>query len=200
MRSTPGWGDPKAPLPPKARVATPTATFEFPFAWTTLSVPDSDWLVEGSEGGAGQVTEIGTSMPSDARVAGEPTETAMPESADTATGRSPSNTTGVSAPNRRSRLNIIGHLIEAMAGTAQIVRGKPSQSQSHQGFKIVLKERDLTYLVSAEGTTRRREAGETPTPARSQRLITQFPFRRPVPWVHEARPRWLKTTIVSTPN
>src|SRR5260370_22095328 len=113
MRSTPGWGDPKAPLPPKARVETQTATFEFPFAWTTLSVPDSDWLVEGSEGGAGQVTEIGTSMPSDARVAVEPTETAMPESADTATGRSPSNRSGVSAPNRRSRLNIIDHLIEA---------------------------------------------------------------------------------------
>src|SRR5690349_18681411 len=131
MRSTPGWGDPKAPLPPEERVATPTATFEFPFDWITLSVPESDWPMEGSEGGAGQVTEIGTSMPSDARLAVEPTETAMPESADAATGRSPSTRTGVSAPNRRSRFNIIGHLVQVVAGTAQMLRGKPSQSQSH---------------------------------------------------------------------
>src|SRR5260370_34692598 len=117
MRSTPGWGDPKAPLPPEARFATPTATFEFPFAWITLSVPNSDWLIEGSEEGAGQVTEIGTSMPSDARVADEPTETAIPESADAATGRSPSNRTAVSAPNRRSRTTITGHRVEVMAGT-----------------------------------------------------------------------------------
>src|SRR5438445_5125713 len=98
MRSTPGWGDPNAPLPPEARVATPTATFEFPFVWITLTVPNSDWLVSGDEEGAGQVTEIGTSMPSEARVACEPTETARPESADDATGRSASNRTGVSAP------------------------------------------------------------------------------------------------------
>jgi hypothetical protein len=127
------------------------ATFEFPFAWMTLSVPNSDWLIEGSKEGAGQVTEIGTRMPSDARVADEPTETAIPESADAATGRSPSNRTGVSAPNRRSRLNIIGHLVEVMAGTAQILRGKPSQSQSRQGFRIGLKERDLTDFVLAQG-------------------------------------------------
>src|SRR5438045_5256922 len=112
MRSTPGWGDPKAPLPPEERVATPTATFEFPFVWITWRVPEIDWLVSGSDEGARQVTEIGTSRPSEARVAGEPTETARPESADAATGRSPSSRTGVSAPNRRSRLNIIGHLIK----------------------------------------------------------------------------------------
>jgi hypothetical protein len=87
-------------------------------------------------------------MPSDARVADEPTETAIPESADAAAGRSPSNRTGVSALNRRSRLNIVGHLVEVMAGTAQILRGKPCQSQSRQGFKISLKERDLTDLVA----------------------------------------------------
>src|SRR5438067_7965855 len=112
MRSTPGCGDPKAPLPPEERVATPTATFEFPFVWITWRVPESDWLVSGSDEGAGQVTEIGTSRPSEARVAGEPTETAKPESADAAAGRSPSSRTGVSAPNRRSRLNIIGHLMK----------------------------------------------------------------------------------------
>src|SRR2546427_11349884 len=134
MRSTPGWGDPKVPLPPKARVATPTATFEFPFAWITLSVPNSDWLNEGSDEGAGQVTEIGTNMASDARVAYEPIETAMSESADAATGSSASNRTGVIAPNRRSRPNIIGHLVQVMAGTAQILRRTPSQSQSHQSF------------------------------------------------------------------
>src|SRR6266487_2266748 len=112
MRSTPGWGNPKAPLPPEARVATPTATFEFPFVWITWRVPDSDWLISGSEEGTGQITEIGTSMPSDARVAGEPTETARPESADAATGSSASDRTEVKAPNRRSRPNIICHLIE----------------------------------------------------------------------------------------
>src|SRR6266480_344680 len=144
MRSTPGWGDPKAPLPPEARVATPTATFEFPFVWITWRVPDSDWLISGSEDGTGQVTEIGTSMPSDARVAGEPAETARPESADAAAGSSASDRTEVRAPNRRSRSNIICHLIEALAGTAQTLRGKPSQSQSRRGFKIGIKERDLT--------------------------------------------------------
>src|SRR5438067_10812182 len=113
MRSTPGWGDPKAPLPPEERVATPTATFEFPFVWITWRVPEIDWKVAGSDEGAGHVTEIGTSRPSEARVACEPTETASPESADAATGRSPSNRTGVRAPNRRSLLNIIGHLIES---------------------------------------------------------------------------------------
>src|SRR5437868_9465698 len=93
-------------------------------------------------------------MPSDARVAGEPTETAMPESADAAAGRSPSNTTGVSAPNRRSRLNIIGHLIKAMAGTAQIFRGGSSHWQSRQGFKIGLTE-------GATSALRRGSAGRT---------------------------------------
>src|SRR5437879_1356839 len=139
MRSTPGWGDPNAPLPPEASVSPPTATFEFSCAWITLSVPNSDWLIVGSEEGAGQVTDTGTNRPSDARVAGAPTETARPESADAATGRTASNRTGVRAPSRRSRFTIIGHLIEPVAGTALMLRGKPSQSQSHQGFKIGLK-------------------------------------------------------------
>src|SRR5438874_12815921 len=107
MRSTPGWGDPKAPLPPEERVATPTATFEFPFVWITWRVPEIDWLVSVSDEGAGHVTEIGTSRPSEARVAGEPTETARPESADAATGRSTRRRTGVCAPNRTSILTII---------------------------------------------------------------------------------------------
>src|SRR6266581_965345 len=151
MRSTPGWGDPKAPLPPEDRVATPTATFEFPFAWITLSVPDSDWLDEGSEGGAGQVTEIGTSMPSDARVAGELTETAMPESADAATGRSPSNRTGVSAPNRKSRFNIIGHLIRSYGRNGADTQRKAVSNPVSPGFQNWYQRARPHRLVSARG-------------------------------------------------
>src|SRR5437879_13583745 len=112
MRSTPGWGDPNAPLPPEASVATPTATFEFPFAWITLSVPNSDWLIVGSEEGDGQVTDTGTNRPSDARVAGAPTETARPESADAATGRTASTRTGVREPSRRRRYTNLSHLLD----------------------------------------------------------------------------------------
>src|SRR5947207_14034283 len=103
MRSTPGWGDPKAPLPPEARVATPTATFEFPFVWITWRVPDTDWLISGSEEGTGQVTEIGTSMPSDARVAGEPAETARPETADSAKVSTARDSTYVQPLTRSNR-------------------------------------------------------------------------------------------------
>src|SRR5712692_6025100 len=159
MRSTPGWGDPKAPLPPEARVAIPTATFEFPFAWMTLSVPNSDWLDEGSEEGAGQVTEMGTSMPSDARVADEPTETAMPESADTAPGTSPSNRTGVSAPNRRNRLSIIGHLIESTAGNGADTQRKAVSKPVSPGFQNWSQRTRPHRLVFGEGTARLREAG-----------------------------------------
>jgi hypothetical protein len=61
-------------------------------------------------------------------------------------------------------LIIIGHLIEAVAGTAQMLRGRPSQSQSHQGFKIGFKERAevaqpvLLTLRVLNGTS---SAGET---------------------------------------
>src|SRR5438445_471597 len=152
MRSTPGWGDPKAPLPPEARVATPTATFEFPFAWITWRVPKSDWLVSGSEVGAGQVTEIGTSMPSEARVAGEPTETARPESADAATGRSPSSRAGVSAPNRRSRLNIIGHLIESYGRNGADAQTKAVSKPVSSRFQ------NWYQIARPRGTTRGRDA------------------------------------------
>src|SRR5205814_1757988 len=60
------------------------------------------------------------------------------------TGSSASDRTEVRAPSRRSRSNIICNLIEAMAGTAQILRGEPSQSQSRRGFKIGIKEGDPT--------------------------------------------------------
>src|SRR4029077_14349939 len=76
----------------------------------TVSVPNTDWLTDGSEEGAGHVTEMGTSTPSDARVPVVPIEAARPESADTALGRSASARTGAITPKRRKRLSIVHHL------------------------------------------------------------------------------------------
>ena len=151
MRSTPGWADPKAPLPPEARVATPTATFEFPFVWMTFSVPNSDWSEAGSEDGAGHVTEIGTRMPSDARVAVEPAETAMPESADAATGRRLSNRIGVSAPNRRSRLNMVGHLVETDGRNGADTPRKAVSKPVSPGFQNWSQERGTHSRSQSNG-------------------------------------------------
>src|SRR6266567_6911040 len=51
--------------------------------------------------------------------------------------------------------------LEAMAGTAQILRGKPSQTQSRRGFKIGIKERDLIDW-SPRGNYSRARSRETP--------------------------------------
>src|SRR5690348_1210787 len=86
---------------------------------------------------------MGTSTPSDARVPVVPIEAARPESADTALGRSASAMTGAITPKRRNRLSMVRYLTYVEAGTVQMLRRRPSQSQSHRGFKTGLKRRRL---------------------------------------------------------